>query len=379
MLGSASLANYQNGGGHWAWFLQYPLGLRALGHEVKWLEIMRPMGDADVERAAISGFFARASEFGLDRDCILIVARAAVHDLTQAEVYGATAADVRELSRDADLLWNLAAGIREPILSMFRRSILIDVDPGHLQLAALACDLDLASHHAFLTAGGKINHPDCLVPRLGHEWRTFHPFVHLPLWTAAPGAGKAAPISSVTHWTWELLPYEGRLVSASKRTAYLRYLELPLRTRRPFTLAANIGESDPVSDTALLASYGWTVVDPHRIAASPADYQSFIRASRAEFQCPKPVFREFRTGWISDRSAAYLASGRPVIAEETGFSELIPAGRGLLAFRDLEEAAAAVAEIDAHYEFHRRAARELAEAHFDARRTLERMLAASSA
>ncbi len=115
------------------------------------------------------------------------------------------------------------------------------------------------------------------------------------------------------------------------------------------------------------------------MAPTPAAYREFIRASRAEFQCAKPVYRELGTGWLSDRSIAYLASGRPVLAEETGFSEALPVGHGLLAFRSLDEAATGVAEIDSAYEHHSRAARELSEAYFDSRRCLSAMIEASFA
>ena len=114
---------------------------------------------------------------------------------------------------------------------------------------------------------------------------------------------------------------------------------------------------------------------PTRVAASPAVYADYVRRSRAEISCPKPIYRELKTGWLSDRSAAYLASGRPVLAEDTGLSDHLPTGEGLLMFRDLEEAVAGVAEIDAHYERHCRAARMFAEEHLDSGRCLSKMLA----
>jgi hypothetical protein len=194
---------------------------------------------------------------------------------------------------------------------------------------------------------------------------------------ARPGSRRALQLHDAL--TWELLDFGDRYVSASKRTAYLRYLELPIRARRRFRLAVHIGPTDPSGERALLESYSWEVADPGQVMPTPGAYQEFIRASRAEFQCPKPLYRELSTGWLSDRSVAYLASGRPVLAEETGFSEAIPTGRGLLAFRDLDEGAAGVAEIDTNYERHRRAARELCEAWFDSRRCLREMIEASFA
>jgi hypothetical protein len=214
------------------------------------------------------------------------------------------------------------------------------------------------------------------VPTLGVGWTGFLQFVYLPMWRAAPDPGPRAPFTSVTQWNWGELWLGDRVLSVAKRDAYLRYVELPRVSGRPFELAANIHPDDATGDRELLASHGWRLTDPHVVAASPARYRDYIARSRAEISCPKPIYRELGTGWFSDRSACYLASGRPVLAEETGFSEALPTGGGLVAFRDLDEARAGVAAIDADYERHSRAARELAEAYLDSRRVLESMLAA---
>ncbi|MGH7781457.1 MAG: hypothetical protein ACREQR_16720, partial [Candidatus Binataceae bacterium] len=139
----------------------------------------------------------------------------------------------------------------------------------------------------------------------------------------------------------------------------------------------NIGDHDPAGDRARLRENGWTIVQPHAVAATPQAYRDYIRRSRAEILCPKPIYRELRTGWLSDRSACYLATGRPVIAEETGFSEHVPSGRGLVSFSDMPSALAAVREIDAGYAAHSDAARALACEFFDSAKCLRAMLDAS--
>jgi hypothetical protein len=144
------------------------------------------------------------------------------------------------------------------------------------------------------------------------------------MWQAAPDPGSDAPFSSITQWTWEELWWQGRVLSVSKRTAYLKYLQLPRVAQRLFELAANIGSEDPAGDRRLFRENGWRIVDPHEVSGSPSQYQEYIRACRAEFMCPKPIHVEMKTGWFSDRSIAYLASGRPVLAEDTGFSERLP-------------------------------------------------------
>jgi hypothetical protein len=283
---------------------------------------------------------------------------------------------VREITQSADLLWNFACGLREPLLTLFRRRVLLDLDPGHLQVSALTWNLGIHAHDTFLTVGTKLHDSDCKVPTLGVQWHSFLPVVHVPMWKVAPDPGRHAPFSSVTHWTWEVLEFEGETLSVSKRDAYLKYARLPERAHRPFELAPNIPPQDETGDREALLGYGWKIVHPYEIAPTVASYRRFIRRSRAEFQCPKPIHTKFKTGWFSDRSACYLASGRPVLAEDTGFSERLPTGAGLLAFTDLEQAVAAVAEIDGNYPRHMCAARELAEEYFNSDKCLSAMLSA---
>lgn len=377
-LGDGSLAKYLPGGGHWSWFLQYPLGLRALGHQVFWFELLPASGDSGVDASRIAGFFARLAEYGFEHDCgLLLFDPAQPQALATAQPYGMTLAQIRDRIRDSDLLWNFCCALREPLLSEFRRRVLIDVDPGHLQICGLSEDMGIESHQAFLTVGAKVHQSDCEIPTLGHQWHAFDPFVYLPAWPQVADPGPQAPFTSITQWTWEELPFGDRMLSASKRAAYLRYMRLPAVTGRPFELAANIGPNDVAGDRASFSECGWTLTEPHVVAGTPAAYREFIRRSRAEILCPKPVFRELHTGWFSDRSVCYLASGRPVLAEDTGFSERLPVGRGLISFRTLTEAADGVAVIDSAYDTHCRAAREIAEAYFDHRRCLEAMLMAS--
>jgi hypothetical protein len=180
----------------------------------------------------------------------------------------------------------------------------------------------------------------------------------------------------VTQWTWAELWLEDRVLSVSKRDAYLTYLELPRLAERPLELAVNLHPKDRTGDRELLRRHGWRLIHPHRVAGTVAGYQRYIRGSRAEFGCPKPIHRELRSGWFSDRSACYLASGRPVLIEDTGLSDHLPTGEGLLVFRNMGEALAGVAEIDRDYARHQRAARRLAEEILDSRRCLGAMLAA---
>ena len=376
VFGDSSTIRYPQGGGHWSWILQYPLALKALGHDLFWLELFASTGSRDNDLRLLREFFARLREYGLDRDCAVMLLQGGLdrQDPRESEIFGKSRERLDEIIRDADVMLNFCCFVRQPLLSKFRRRALLDVDPGHLQVSALSWDLGIADHDAWLTIGARINAPDSRIPKLGVRWKTFDPFVYAPMWRIEPDPGAEAPFTSITQWTWETLPFGDGSVSVSKREAYLKYAELPRIARRPIELAANIGDADPAGDRAFLRERGWRLADPHRVTHSPEKYREYIRSSRGEILCPKPIHVELRTGWFSDRSLSYMASGRPVAAEDTGFSESIPTGAGLLAFRDIREAADAIARIDGDYERHRRAAREIVEDRFNWRKCAEAML-----
>lgn len=370
------MAQYPQGGGHWSVCLQYMFGMSALGVDWRWLEVLRSSGDPATDETRIRIFLKRMHHYGFGSQvAVALVARTSGMDLSAASIRGTSAETLIAWIRDADIVWNLCAALREPLLSQFRKRALLDLDPGHLQISALDHDLGILQHEVFFTVGHGLAGPDTLTPTLGAPWVPFWPLIYLDFWRPDIGPPAGARISSVTQWTWGgELPWRGSLLSTSKRDAYFRYLDLPIRTAQKFELAANIHSLDSTGDRERLLSNGWRLVDPHSVARTPALYRQYIKRCRAEFNCPKPVFRELRTGWFSDRSAAFLASGRPVIAEDTGFSDYIPTGRGLLRFRDADEAIAAIDEIDRDYPAHARAARELSEEYFGSTKTLRFML-----
>jgi hypothetical protein len=377
VLAHGALADYPEGGGHWMGYLQYLLGLDDLGHDVLWLEVMRSSGQGELDQARIQSFFDRMAQYGFQDRCALLLHGEVAEPLTleTAQGYGKTTEEIREFARSADLVWNFCGTLRQPLLSLFKRRVFVDQDPGILQISALSWDLALNDHEVYLTAGTKLHAPDCEVPTLGLTWHPFLQFVYLPIWDIAPDPGPQAPFTSITQWTWEEIWWGQRVLSMTKRDAYLKYIDLPRRVSCRFELAANIHPEDSTGDRELLLNHGWHLSHPHQVAGSPTLYQQYIQHSRAEICCPKPIYRDLKTGWFSERSASYLASGRPVLAEDTGLSEVLPTGDGLLAFNDLEEAMAGASEINAHYQRHMRCAREFAEQYLGSRRCLTAMLA----
>jgi hypothetical protein len=376
---SGTLANYPQSGGHWTVFLQYLFGLRALGHQVVWLELFPGSRDRLADDRQIQVCLRRFRYYGLS-ECIGILhynADVSEPELAACSVHGIEQWRLEEVVASADLLWNFCSGMPRSLLPLFKHRVLVDLDPGILQASALEWDIGLSDHQAFLSIGCKLHDPDCGVPTLGVHWRKFHPFAHLPLWRTSADPGAQAPFSSITEWTWHTVGLHGKLLSASKRDAYLRYVDLPVRSGRSFALAANIDSVDDSGDRAKLIRHGWEVPHPHVVAKSPAAYRRFIRQSRAEIACTKPIYKDLRTGWLSDRSVCYLATGRPVLAEDTGFSDYLPTGKGLLTFASAEEAVEKTAEIDRDYALHQCAARELAEDVLSAPHQLKKMLDAS--
>ena len=394
VIGNQTLAKYLQGGGHWIIRIQYLLGLRALKHDVVLLELLWSSGNSQEDEQRISQFFKQMEEYGLAECCVLLLFPKDLKEprFELAQAYGKSKAEIKDIIKSADLLWNDCCSIRQPLLGMFKHRVLVDLDPGVVQVSCLVWEGDgdtptlgpvaeamsINEHHAFLSVGRKLHDADCEVPTLGIQWHTFSPFVYLPLWKVAPDPGLASPFTSVTHWSWKEIWMKERILSTSKRKAYLRYLDLPQKTGRAFELAANIHPDDDTGDRELLIEHNWKLADPWEVAKSPTAYQDYIASSRGELMCPKPIFRELKSGWFSDRSAAYLASGRPVLAEDTGFSDYFPTGKGLLAFSNYEEAIAGVRDIDANYAEHMQAAREIAEELLDSQRSLEKILAACS-
>src|SRR5665811_148656 len=375
VLGSGALAAYPQGGGHWSWYLQYPIGLRALGHDVFWLELLPKSRRSNIDDRRIGVFFARMRRLGFGERCAVLLHDRGRPPLVSDEcIYGIGAVSLKEIIRNADMLWNFHCSIRAPLLHEFRWRVLLDVDPGHLQISALSWDMGIDEHDVFFSVGSKINDRDCEIPKLRHNWQPFFPCVYIPFWRVDHPRGQAA-ITSVTQWNWgDDLPFNGRTLSSSKRDAYLRFLDLPRRCSANFVLAANIDANDVTGDRELLTEHGWTLVHPHQCIRTVAQYQRFIRDSIAEFGCAKSVYTELRTGWLSDRSAAYLASGRPVLAEDTGFADHLPTGLGLLSFTTLDQAAGAVDELLRNYSRHQKAARELAESYFSTEHVLRKIV-----
>ena len=362
--------------------LQYLVGFERLGYDTWYVEehgmhpsmfSETPHEDAAPRAAAfIQGVMER---FGLkDR-----WAYRALH--SDGRVYGIGQSRLEELYREADLIVNLhGSTVTRPEHSATGRLIYVETDPVAVQVELHRGDeqaIDyLEPHRTFFTYGENIGKPGCGVPSSERfDFRPTRQPIVLDFWPIANGYVR--PFTTIASWKqWRDVELGGETYSWSKRPEFMKVAALPRRTRRPFELALSGVEE---RDVERLERRGWTIRDAMSFSTDLDLYRDYIAGSYGEFTVAKDQNVRLRSGWFSDRSAAYLASGRPVITQETGFSENLPTGEGLFAFTTLEEAVDAVRAIDADYERHRRAAREIAEAHFAHDVVLGRLLAGAGA
>jgi hypothetical protein len=358
------------GGASWA-VLQYVLGLRRLGHEVVLVEQHEPDGDdASVpfrETPSAAYFEQVVARFDLASSAALLRAGT-------TETIGLPYARLRHFAGRADLLLNISGILSDPdLISGIGVRAYLDLDPVFNQLwHESGIDMRFDAHNRFVTVGQALGTPDCPVPTGEREWIATLPPVVLDRWPAAGGLGDES-FTSVGNWRgYGSVEHDG--VHYGQRVHSMRlFMELPRRTEARFRLALAIHPGE-VRDLEALAENGWQLVDPVEAAGTPERYERFVRRSMAELGIAKSGYVLSRSGWFSDRSACYLASGRPVLAQETGFSRFLPAGEGLLAFETVDDAVAGVEAIRGDYPRHARRARELAEDLLDSDHVLALLL-----
>jgi hypothetical protein len=271
-------------------------------------------------------------------------------------------------------LVNISGHLRTPsLLQAFRRRIMVDIDPGFTQFwhAQGLAGANVTGHDLYFTIGELIGTPGCPVPTSGIEWLPLKPPVVLDDWPALAPAGLDR-FTTVSGWRAPFGPieYEGRSYGL-KHHEFRKLIELPRRSPQSFEIALSIHPADHEDREALLA-HAWRLVDPQAVAGDPDAFRGYVRGSGAEFSVAQGVYVGTQCGWFSDRSTRYLASGRPVLVQDTGFSRTLPVGNGLVSFRTLNEAVAGAADIAARYEAHCEAARAIATEHFDSERVLTR-------
>jgi hypothetical protein len=359
--------------------LHYLEGFRRLGHDVFYLEDTgdwAPDADQGVRRAAQS--IARPMDWcGLPQRWAYRAAAAG------NELFGISENHLRDVLASADMLVNVTAStrLRDEHLKVPVR-IYLETDPGLPQIAISEGNESvrefLAAHTHHFTFGEKVGAPDCGIPAVPFRLRSTRQPVVLDWWSHADlpePAATAAPRAFTTVANWREsskdVRWNGEVLTWSKHAPFLRFLGLPRRTPMPLELALACAEEDAIQQ---LRSHGWRTVDAIPMSQDILTYRDYLRASLGEFTVAKDQYTRLRTGWFSDRSACYLAAGRPVITQETGFSDLLPTGNGLFSFETMEEAVEALEIVAADSAAHGRAAGEIAREHFCAEKVLDRLL-----
>ena len=352
------VATFPEGGGHFWVYTQYVKGLQRLDCDVVWLERVR----GELSEAATATFFDRMERYGLGGNAFLYREE---HEVPDA------------ITRGADLLLNFDHRIDSALLARFRRTALVDIDPGLLQFWIATGQLEIAPHDVYFTIGETVGTPAARFPDGGHSWVYTPPPVCLESWPYSFDPRCEAFTTVSTWWGDEwVTDGESLLFENNKRVSFLRFVRLPLLTSQPLELALDevaVNAGLP-QDQGALERHGWRLRDTQDVARSPQLYADYIRGSRGEFSCAKPSYVHFQTAWISDRTLCYLASGKPVVLQDTGPSAFLPDGEGMFRFSSLEGAAEALAQVNQDYERHCRAAREIAEAFFDSKRVLATIL-----
>lgn len=373
--------------GGYAWqAAHYLIGLERLGYDVWFYEDTAWCAEAYDPESRTLGYtyapgLARTARF-LSR--LGLGERWAFWDAARDEYAGASRARVESVFRDADLLLNLA-GVNRVAAErrQGRLAIYVDLDPGYTQIRAAAGDAPLrallAEHDFLFTLGENIGTPRSPVPTAGFRWHPTRPPVLTDLWRPPGPPPPGAPYTTVGSWdsAGRDVVYGGERYTWRKRIQWQRFLELPARVPARFELAMDLGRHP--HDRERLRRAGWALADPIAVSADPFRYREYIWRSRGEFTAAKDLNVRLRTGWFSDRGACYLAAGRPVVTEDTGFGDVLPLGQGLYAVRGAGDAAEAVAAIEADYAAASRAAREIAASYFRAERVLAMMLDAAGA
>ena len=225
------------------------------------------------------------------------------------------------------------------------------------------------------TIGENIGTPGCSIPTDRFAWRPTRQPIATELWPPLP-ADPGAPFTTIGRWDEQRrdIHFAGEVYSWRKRTEWMKFLDLPARSGERFCVAMDVDKTP--EDGELLRRHGWEIVDPVAVSRDAAAYQDFIRRSKGEFTVAKELNVRLASGWFSDRAACYLAAGRPVITQDTGFGRILPTGKGLFAVRNLDDTVAACKAIAADYDTHARAAHQIAEDYFAAPRVLDELLSA---
>lgn len=379
VVSTHNVVNFPDGGGHFWVYMQYIEGLRRAGCDVYWLEQFRPSKYTQYNAELIASFVERMHHWGMGDRLVLYV----LPDSTSAggdvcpEYINLSGQKAEDILKRADLLLNFNYRMPPQLLARFRRTALVDIDPGLLQVWISIGQIFPGPHDHYLTTGETVGTEQARFPSCGINWIHIRPPICLERWPYVHDPDCEAFTTVAGWWSgeWVREIVDGRsvLYENNKRVSFLEFASLPRLTSQPLELALLMSKNDG-AERQLLKNHGWRIQHSRDVAATPETYQAYIQRSRGEFSCAKPSCMKLQNGWVSDRTLCYMASGKPVVVQDTGPSAILPNGLGMFRFSTIEQAVAALEAVNADYARHCRAAREITEAHFDAKMIVRRIL-----
>jgi hypothetical protein len=371
---TGQMAQYPLGGVTW-FYLHYVLGLARLGHEVWYFEDSgqwpyNPTADGLVEGCEYNvEYLDRVmTRFGL-------AGRWAYRFPWESQWFGLGEDERQEVLETADLLVNVSGTLERPWeYRAVRRLAYVDTDPVFTQVKLARGQADFRklvdSHDVHFTYGERSSDA---VPDTGHRWLATRPPVVISEWST--DAEPRDVFTTVMNWTSHNSVEFGGMRFGQKDEEFRAFVDLPeLVEPQALELALGSGKNQP-PPRDLLTHKGWRLVDPNDVCPDLDSFRTYTETSKAEWGVAKNGYVRGQSGWFSERSARYLAAGRPVVVQETGFSDVLPVGEGILPFTTLDEAARAIREVERDYDRHAGAARAIAEQHFDSDAILARLVA----
>jgi len=390
-LGGGFAAKYLHGGGNFSVPLQWMLGLRRLKLDAIWLEHLPSEGNLRDDQRKIDNFQRQLRAHGLSgRYCLLYQKTpGSAHDLDALRFVGMSKRELLDRLAGPNALLNLSYSIHPPLLLKFERRIFCDLDPSEIIYWMTQMEMGQSTHHEFWTIGLNVNDPDCKLLNMAPSilpgiqaarlqpsklcWKTFYPLVDTKLYQPKPRP-RSPKFTTIGQWYWGgAVEVNGEFPDLSKKYAFEQYLDLPKRVPgTQFELAMHMSSDDPERER--LRQRGWKIVDPHRVARTPQKYRRYLASALGEFTAIKGVDVSWKTGWLSDRAAAFLATGRPVVTENSGAEKYLPRGSGFYFVANLDEAVTAIEDLLANWPRRSREACECAVEVFDSAKNLRKIL-----
>jgi hypothetical protein len=292
------------------------------------------------------------------------------------ETIGLANLDLLDVAESADFLLNITGHLTlPPVMRRIRRKVYLDLDPGYTQFwHASGQNAKLAGHDAYFTIGENIGTPACSIPTGDIVWRHTRQPIALTSQDGGSDGTWTGHFTTVASWRGSYGPVQyGSTTFGLKVHEFRKFLDLPERTGAAFEVALDIDAAD-AKDLRALETHGWTVVDPRHLVPDPWSFDSYIKRSDAEWSVAQGIYVSTNSGWFSDRTARYLAAGKPAVVQDTGFGRSLPVGEGLLSFRTMDEALDGIRAIERDPRGHREAARSLAETYFGSDRIVSDLL-----